>query len=134
MQKRVLMLATSAFILACGGTAATAQQGPMKQQPQIPQQQERELHHPFRSRRHGPLGKPPYRSECAIVRWILRPPFRSYGRAAVSHCGPCSGIGGARHSLRRGRQVVRCSGGALVGGGQHPFRRKRCRGVKRRAP
>jgi hypothetical protein len=33
-----------------------------------------------------------------------------------------------------GRQVVRCPGGALVGGGQHPFRRKRRRGVKRRAP
>ena len=48
MQKRILMLATSAFILACGGTAATAQQGPMmQQQPQIPQQQERELHHPW---------------------------------------------------------------------------------------
>jgi hypothetical protein len=22
------------------------------------------------------------------VRWILCPPFRSYGRATVSHCGP----------------------------------------------
>ena len=56
--------------------------------------------------------------------WILRPRFSSYGRAVVSHCGPCSGIGGARHSCGAGRQVVRCSGGALVGGGQHSFRRK----------
>jgi hypothetical protein len=40
MQKRVLMLATSAFILACGGTAATAQQGPMMQQQAQPQQQQ----------------------------------------------------------------------------------------------
>ena len=40
MQKRILMLATSAFIRACGGTAATAQQGPMMQQQAPPQQQE----------------------------------------------------------------------------------------------
>ena len=32
MKRHILMLATSAFILACGGTAATAQQGPMMQQ------------------------------------------------------------------------------------------------------
>jgi hypothetical protein len=43
MQKRVLMLTASAFILACGSVAASAQQGPMMQnQPQIPQQQERQ--------------------------------------------------------------------------------------------
>ena len=41
MQKRILILATSAFVLACGGTAATAQQGPMMQQQAQPQQQER---------------------------------------------------------------------------------------------
>jgi hypothetical protein len=42
MQKRILMLATSAFILACGGTAATAQQGPMmQQQAQLQQKEER---------------------------------------------------------------------------------------------
>jgi hypothetical protein len=29
-----------------------------------------------------------YRGRRAIVRWILCPPFRSYGRATVSHCGP----------------------------------------------
>ena len=40
MQKRILMLATSAFILARGGTAATAQQGPMMQQQAQPQQQQ----------------------------------------------------------------------------------------------
>jgi hypothetical protein len=40
MQKRILMLATSAFVLACGGTAATAQQGPMMQQQAQPQQQQ----------------------------------------------------------------------------------------------
>src|SRR4029077_9462634 len=40
MQKRVLMLATFAFILVCGGTAATAQQGPMMQQQAQPQQQQ----------------------------------------------------------------------------------------------
>jgi EF hand len=43
MQKRVLMLTTSAFILACGYVAASAQQGPMMQnQPQIPQQQQQD--------------------------------------------------------------------------------------------
>jgi hypothetical protein len=45
MQKRVLMLTTSAFILACGAVAASAQQGAMMQhQPQVPQQQEQEHH------------------------------------------------------------------------------------------
>ena len=39
MQKRILMLATSAFILACGATTASAQQGPMMQQQAQPQQQ-----------------------------------------------------------------------------------------------
>jgi hypothetical protein len=34
------MLATSAFILACGGTAAAAQQRPMMQQQAQPQQQQ----------------------------------------------------------------------------------------------
>jgi len=44
MQKRVLMLATSAFILACGAVAASAQQGPMMQQQAQPQPpQERQL-------------------------------------------------------------------------------------------
>jgi hypothetical protein len=33
MQKHVLMLTTSAFILACGAIAASAQQGPMMGQP-----------------------------------------------------------------------------------------------------
>jgi hypothetical protein len=41
MQKRILVLITSALILACG--AASAQQGPMMQQ-QTPQQEQ--LHHP----------------------------------------------------------------------------------------
>ena len=40
MQKRILMLATSAFILACGATTASAQQGPMMQQQAQPQQQQ----------------------------------------------------------------------------------------------
>jgi EF hand len=41
MQKHVLMLTTSAFILACGTIAASAQQEPMTQeQPQILQQQQ----------------------------------------------------------------------------------------------
>jgi hypothetical protein len=41
MEKRVLMLAMSGFILACGATAASAQQGPMmQQQPQTQQQQQ----------------------------------------------------------------------------------------------
>jgi hypothetical protein len=43
MQKRVLMLTTSAFILACGAVAGSAQQGPMMQQPQIPQQQKQDI-------------------------------------------------------------------------------------------
>jgi hypothetical protein len=43
MQKHIVMLATSAFILACGGTAATAQQGPMMQQQAQPQQQQERM-------------------------------------------------------------------------------------------
>jgi hypothetical protein len=42
MQKRVLMLAMSALILACGATAAGAQQGPMMQQQAQPQRQQEE--------------------------------------------------------------------------------------------
>jgi hypothetical protein len=39
MQKHVLVLTTSAFFLACGTIAASAQQGPMtQQQPQMLQQ------------------------------------------------------------------------------------------------
>jgi EF hand domain-containing protein len=44
MQKRVLVLTTSAFILACGAIAASAQQGPLTQQPQILQQQQEQEH------------------------------------------------------------------------------------------
>ena len=41
MQKRVLMLTMSVFILACGAVAVSAQQGTMMQhQPQVPQQQQ----------------------------------------------------------------------------------------------
>jgi hypothetical protein len=41
MQKRVPILTMSAFILVCGGVAASAQQGPMMQhEPQIAQQQQ----------------------------------------------------------------------------------------------
>jgi hypothetical protein len=43
MEKRILMVATSAFILACGATAAGAQQGPMMQQAQPQAPQERQL-------------------------------------------------------------------------------------------
>jgi EF hand len=47
MQKRVLMLTTSAFILGCGAIATSAQQGPMTQQPpqvdQLQQQFEHQL-------------------------------------------------------------------------------------------
>ena len=43
MEKRVLMVATSAFMLACGATAAGAQQGPMMQQAQPQAPQERQL-------------------------------------------------------------------------------------------
>ena len=60
MRKRVLMLATSALILACGAVAASAQQGPMmQQQPQVPQQQEqeRQLHHPDWFRGMGMMGR-----------------------------------------------------------------------------
>ena len=39
MLKRVLLLTTSAFLLACGAIGASAQQGPTTQQPQIQQQQ-----------------------------------------------------------------------------------------------
>jgi len=52
MQKHVLVLTTSTFILACGAIAASAQQGPMmQQQPQMPQQQE---HHDWRGGTMGP--------------------------------------------------------------------------------
>ena len=40
MQKHVLALTTFTFILAYGAIAASAQQGPMMQQPQLLQQQE----------------------------------------------------------------------------------------------
>jgi hypothetical protein len=33
-------------------------------------------------------GKAAVQERAPIVRWILCPPFRSYGRATVSHCGP----------------------------------------------
>ena len=48
MQKHVLMLTTSTFILACGGIAASAQQtpgGPMMQQPDHPQTQQQPTDH-----------------------------------------------------------------------------------------
>jgi hypothetical protein len=55
MQKRVLVLTTSAFILACGTIAAGAQQGPMTQQPQMLQQrQEQERHYDWRGGAMGP--------------------------------------------------------------------------------
>ena len=43
MQKRILMFATSAFILGYGATTASAQQGPMMQPQAQTQQQERPL-------------------------------------------------------------------------------------------
>jgi EF hand len=48
MQKHVLMLTTSAFILACGGIAASAQQtpgGPMMHQPSHQQTQQQPTDH-----------------------------------------------------------------------------------------
>ena len=46
MQKRILMLTMSVFVLACGAVAAGAQQGTMMQhQPQVPQQQQEQEHH-----------------------------------------------------------------------------------------
>ena len=60
MQKRVLVLTTSASILACSAIAASAQQGPMTQhQPQMQQQQEQEhqLHHPDSVRGMGMMGR-----------------------------------------------------------------------------
>ena len=40
MQKHALVLTTCAFILACGASVASAQEGPMTQQPQLRQQQQ----------------------------------------------------------------------------------------------
>src|SRR6516165_1107703 len=58
MQKRVLVLTTSAFILACGAVVASAQQGPMMQQPQNPQQQqEQQLHYPNAGQGMGMMGR-----------------------------------------------------------------------------
>jgi hypothetical protein len=55
MQKHVLVLTTSTFILACGAIAANAQQGPtMQQQPQTPQQQQQQEGHP--DSRGGAMG------------------------------------------------------------------------------
>ena len=55
MQKHVLMLTTSAFILAYGAIAASAQQGPMMgQPPQTLPQQEQERHHDWRGGAMGP--------------------------------------------------------------------------------
>src|ERR1700730_12975087 len=53
MQKRILMLATSAFVLAYGGTAPTAQQGPMMQQQPQPQQQQERTPQGAQMPRHG---------------------------------------------------------------------------------
>jgi hypothetical protein len=58
MQKRVLVLTTSAFILACGDVVASAQQGPMMQQPQNPQQQQKhQLHYPNAGQGMGMMGR-----------------------------------------------------------------------------
>ena len=46
MLKRVLLLTTSAFLLACGAIGASAQQGPTTQQPQIQQQQSEQERQP----------------------------------------------------------------------------------------
>jgi hypothetical protein len=55
MQKHVLVLTASTFILACGAIAASAQQGPMmQQQPQMLQQQEH--HGPGMMGRGGMMG------------------------------------------------------------------------------
>ena len=56
MQKHVLMLTTSGFILACGGIAASAQQplgGPMMQQPDQQQTQQQPTDHEGRGMGQG---------------------------------------------------------------------------------
>ena len=56
MQKYVLMLTTSGFILACGGIAASAQQplgGPMMQQPDQQQTQQQPTDHEGRGMGQG---------------------------------------------------------------------------------
>jgi hypothetical protein len=50
MQKRILLLATSAFILACGAVTANAQQGPV-----MPEQEQQ--HHPGWFRGMGMMGR-----------------------------------------------------------------------------
>jgi hypothetical protein len=57
MPNRVLMLTTSAFILACGAVAASAQQGATTQQQPQTQQQEHQLHHPDLGRGMGMMGR-----------------------------------------------------------------------------
>ena len=55
MQKHVLALTTSAFVLACGVITTGAQQGPMmQQQPQLLQQQEQGRLHDWRGGTMGP--------------------------------------------------------------------------------
>ena len=65
MQKCILMLATSAFILACGGTAATAQQGPMMQQQAQPQQQQERTPQGAQMPRRGARSAPSF--ECSAT-------------------------------------------------------------------
>ena len=60
MQKHVLMLTTAAFILACGGIAASAQQtpgGPMMQQPDHQQTQQQPTDHSRGTMGQGGIGR-----------------------------------------------------------------------------
>ena len=79
MRKRVVMLTTSAFILACGAIAVSAQQGTMTQ-PQVPQQQqgqEHQLHH-----RMGMFG--PGRMHSGMMMRVLFAMMDSDGDGTVS--------------------------------------------------
>jgi hypothetical protein len=79
MQKHVLMLATSAFILACGAIPASAQQSPsvpMTQQPDQQQTQQRPPgHEPGMMGQGGMMGRTMMGEGGMMGRGMMRPPI-----------------------------------------------------------
>ena len=100
MQKRILMLATSAFILACGTTTASAQQGPMMQQQAQPQRQQERTPQGAQMPRRG--AGDDFDDDSEITGWHpgLRR-YRDWGRGDIGfgmmRRGCMMGPGGKRH-------------------------------------
>jgi hypothetical protein len=78
MQKRVLMLATSALILACGATAASAQQGPMMQQQAQTQQQKQQERLPREAQTPRRGADEDLDDDSGITGWHGEPGWRRY--------------------------------------------------------